>query len=59
MWFVTKKIYDYLMRKDISDDKKDKIITRFKPILLHLIKEMPASKYVAYLTNPNLPMKVR
>ncbi|MBE6151590.1 MAG: metallophosphoesterase [Firmicutes bacterium] len=59
MWFVTKKIYDYLMRKDISDDKKDKIITRFKTILLHLIKEMPASKYVAYLTNHNLPMKVR
>ena len=59
MWFVTKKIYDYLMRKDVTDDKKDKIITRFKPILLHLIKEMPASKYVAYLTNPNLPIKVR
>ena len=59
MWFIGKSILAYLIRENIKDKEKEKLITKRQALIKLEISNLKDEDLINYLLHPNMPIEVK
>ncbi len=59
MWFIGKSILSYLIKDDVKNKEKEKLISKRKTLIKLEISKLKDEELINYLVHPNLPEEVK